>query len=63
MCKKGTEWEGKQRKMYNNLTKIKIKFTEMQQFLKYSIDVNKKKKLNSYSNLKNVNYRQTAVTQ
>lgn len=49
--------------MYNNLTKIKIKSTEMQQFLKYSIDVNKKKKLNSYSNLKNVNYRQTAVTQ
>ena len=63
MCKKGIEWEGKYRKMYNNLTKIKIKFTEMQQFLKFSIDVNKKKKPNSYSNLKNVNYRQTAVTQ
>lgn len=62
MCKKGIEWERKQKKMYNNLIKVKIKFRKMEQFLKFSKDVNKKK-LNGYNNLKNVNYRQIAVTQ
>lgn len=38
--------------MCNNLTKIKIKLTEMQQFLKFRIIVNKKMKLKSYSDLK-----------
>lgn len=47
--------------MCNNLTKIKIKLTEMQQFLKFRIIVNKKMKLKSYSDLKNINYRQIAV--
>lgn len=47
------EWGGKEeRKMCNNLTKIKIKLTEMQQFLKFRIIVNKKMKLKSYSDLK-----------
>lgn len=29
--------------MYNNLIKVKIKFRKMEQFLKFSKDVNKKK--------------------
>lgn len=48
--------------MYNNLIKVKIKFRKMEQFLKFSKDVNKKK-LNGYNNLKNINHRQIAVTQ
>lgn len=38
--------------MCNNLTKMKVKLTEMQPFLKFRIIVNKKMKLKSYSNLK-----------
>lgn len=45
------------------LTPIKIKLTEMQQFLKFRINVNKEMKLKSYDNLKTINYRQVAVTQ
>ena len=48
--------------MYNNLIKVKIKFRKMEQFLKFSKDVNKKK-LNGYNNLKNINHRRIAVTQ
>lgn len=47
--------------MYNNLTEVKIKFIEMQQLLKFKINVNKKFK--GYSNFKNINYRQIAVAQ
>ena len=44
-CKGETERERKQRKMCNTLTQIKITFTEMRQFLKFGINVNKDMKL------------------